>query len=161
MENIGKKKRWVYLLILLICLLCVGCNKSMKWKPVEAQVCIPVEGVKAYIDAKSTLLNSKTVCIIIVNESMEDIAVMECDESIIQKKVDNQWCIVDVGERQRTSEIRQDVLSVGEAMCVMVDVSQFVGGLTAGTYRAELCMFHLDDTQEIADSFYMYCDFEV
>lgn len=148
--------------IVALSVLCVGCNRTVEWK--AAAYVAPegtIDGICVYVDERSVAQGSTNVSIAIVNESNYDLAFGEMDESAIQKMINGEWCVVDLGERQRTSELKYTVISQGKAICETLDTSYIAGGLTAGEYRVGVCMYFLDDMQEVGDKFYIYYNFGV
>lgn len=84
------------------------------------------------------------------------------DENAIQKMISGEGCVVDLGEKQRTSELKYTVITRGKAICETLDTSYIAGELTTGEYRVEVCMYFLNDMQEeVGDRLYIYYNFGV
>lgn len=148
---------------IMISICCTGCKQNVQWKPIEGyeKWVVSGNGIKIYIDKKTAVIGSEGINLIILNESDVDIAVHKMEADSIQKEIDGYWNIFDFGERQRTGEIKYTVIPKGTAICEMIDVRSLKEGLTEGSYRVEVCVYSMDEIEELGEKFYMYCEFDM
>lgn len=164
--NTSRKKIFFSVLSLsimmsMLCILGCSCSKQIQWKSAENHQASLIDGLSIYIDHQTSKASANVLKIIVVNNSVEDIAICETDEAVLQKLNGSQWQVIDPGERQSTSALKTFILPISAATCIEVDPNSLFGKLTQGSYRVELCCYHLDDVGETLDKFYLQHQFEI
>lgn len=109
--NTSRKKKFFSVLSLsimmsMLCILGCSCSKQIQWKSAENHQASLIDGLSIYIDHQTSKASANVLKIIVVNNSVEDIAICETDEAVLQKLNGSQWQVIDPGERQSTSALK-------------------------------------------------------
>lgn len=162
-------RRFKSVTISLISIVCIslflpGCEKHVKWKAAIDQPCTDrgeTEGISIYVDEQTLQGMIDDVNVIIVNESKKDIAVLEVDEMTIQKSINGQWCIVDLGSQIKPSILRYTRLPRGSAINLPLDISFLGKEWGAGSYRISLVICFFDDSMDLSSRYNLYHNFTI
>lgn len=156
-----KSLPWIKYILLTASIIwvCAGCGQTLGWVPAEEYEEGYIEGISLYANRLSITPGSKSIDIIVLNESDEDVYFGKLSESSIQKEIDGKWNTVDLEKRDTTSTIKWECVYSGEAICISIDISELIGVMTTGKYRVELIFYKFEDVG--AERNYLYCNFDI